>query len=191
MTERARTEALALGAALAFLLVVGGLARVVAGHRGGALIAAGASLAVLRLVGPGLVAWALAPLAAALRRVGEHLARALLTVLYLVLVWPYAAVLRALKVLEPPVPPWPPPAHASGWLPVRDAASAGPRQRLRPAALWARAAVRAGDGVALLAWFWSRPTLFLLPIVLLALVLAALALFGSATGLGPLVYTFF
>ncbi len=172
-------------AALAVALAAPPLLR---GDRGWLLAAAavlGASTLLLRLAAPR----ALAPPARALHRaldaVGGAVSTAALTAAYLALVVPYALALRALGRVAPPDEPWPP--EGSGWSPL----DAAPRRGRAAGSLLAGLAVRAGGAAALVAFLWRRPSFFLAPLVVLLLLLSGAVFLGSATGLGPLIYTMF
>lgn len=146
-----------------------------------------------------LGAWALSPAwlvrpAAALHRVltvvGDVVSHVLFTVIYVVVVWPYAAITRRLGLVEPAEEPWPPPAGTSGWRPVDPEQGARTARRSRGSGVLVRLAASIGGAVVLLRFVWRRAAV-VFPIAALLVVLGILALFGSATGLGPLVYSLF
>lgn len=145
-----------------------------------------AATLLLRAVAPRLLAGPALALARTLAAVGNVVSNAALTALYFSLVLPYALVLRAFGRIAPPDEPWPPP-EVSGWSTVDD----NPQRRRAAGSLLAGLAVRAGGAAALVSYLWRRPSFFLVPLVLLVLLLSALVLFGSTTGLGPLIYTLF
>lgn len=171
--------ALAVALAAPALLRGGGTpARLAAG-------ALGAAVLLLRLAAPSVLAGPARLLDRVLSALGGAVSTAALTATYLALVVPYALALRALGRVAPPDEPWPP--ESSGWT----AFDAAPRRHRAAGALLAGLAVRAGAAAALVAFLWRRPSFFLVPLVLLILLLSAVALLGSATGLGPLIYTMF
>lgn len=183
--------AVRLGAAVGALCAVVGGARCLAPslRSPGALgtFALGAALLLARAVAPSILGRALDPVARVLLRVGEVLGTAALRAVFVLVIWPYAATLRALRRLPPADDPWPPPDE-TGWVPSDDAARA---RAARPGAWLAGLTVRAGSARAVLAYLADRPSAYLVPMVLILVALAAAALLGDATGLGPLLYTLF
>lgn len=188
--EKTRREALGTAvAAAALLILLGGANAFSQGRHGAWVAAAGGVIVVLRLVAPRSLLPVALPFSRAMDLVGRMIGTALLTVFYVVLVWPYALLLRRLGTVEPPVEPWPP-IRESGWTDLDTHVPEQARAAL-PGGLFARAALRVGDAVALLRFFRSRPSWYLIPLLLILLVLGGLVLAGKALGLGPFVYTLF
>lgn len=151
-----------------------------------AAAAVGAAALLLRLVAPRALAGPARALDRGLRALADVVSTAALTAAYLALLVPYARLLRALGRVPSSDEPWPPP-ETSGWT----ALDAAPSRHRAAASVLARLVVRAGGAASLVAFLWRRPSYFLVPLVLLALALSAVIAFGSATGLGPLIYTMF
>lgn len=145
----------------------------------------GAAVLALRIVAPGTLARPARWLFSLLDAVGHGVSTALLTAVYLAAVVPYALVLRAVGRVAPPDEPWPP--QGSGWT----ALDASTRRHRAAGSLLAGLAVRAGGAASLVGFLWRRPSFFLVPLVVIVLLLSAVVFFGSATGLGPLIYTMF
>lgn len=145
----------------------------------------GAAVLALRIAAPGVLARPARWLFALLDALGHAVSTALLTAVYLVAVVPYALALRAAGLLAPPDEPWPP--DASGWT----ALDASARRNRAAGSLLAGLAVRAGGAASLVGFLWRRPSFFLVPLVVIVLLLSAVVFLGSATGLGPLIYTMF
>ncbi len=76
---------------------------------------------------------------------------------------------------------------ASGWV----ALDASSRRHRAAGSLLAGLAVRVGGAASLVGFLWRRPSFFLVPLVVIVLLLSAVVFLGSATGLGPLIYTMF
>jgi hypothetical protein len=184
-TDRPRAARLASTSALSALLVASGSLGPLERRWGVGLVFVGALLA-LRLVAPR----AAAAIDGGARRAGELVGAALLTILYVLVVAPYALALRVFGVVPGPDEPWPP-ATTSTWTPVEAGGGEDGRARALTGSVAATLMLRAGDAVALASYFARRPSLFLLPIVALVLALAAFVLVGNATGLGPLIYPLF
>lgn len=129
------------------------------------------------------------PLYQALLVVGDLVSSVLLSALYLLIVWPWHGVLRLTGRIDPPEEPWPPPAE-SAWRSA-DAASSRVARRARPGSWAAALMMQSGAAVALLRFIYARPFAFVIPVLVLLLIFAAVILMGHSTGLGPLVYTLF
>lgn len=145
----------------------------------------GAAVMVLRAVAPGALGRPARALFAVLDLLGNAVSTALLTGVYFAGVVPYALLLRAVGRVAPPDEPWPP--EASGWTAL-DATS---RRHRAAGSLLAGLAVRVGGAASLVGFLWRRPSFFLVPLVVIVLLLSAVVFLGSATGLGPLIYTMF
>lgn len=192
-SQRRRSPPIAMLGTLGALLLFVALARL---WLGGSAIALGVTLATSAVL---LGAWAASPswlvgpaawVHRALESLGAAVGAVVLTLVYVSVVWPYAALVRRLGLVEPPHEAWPPPKGTSAWRPVDWSPEGNLPRRARPGRLLARSAV-ALDGVLALFGLLGRRAIVVLPIAALLLAIALLALFGSATGLGPLVYTLF
>jgi hypothetical protein len=140
----------------------------------------------------GLLPRMVLPLARPLYRVvlavGDVVSSVVLSGIYLLVVWPWHGVLRLAGRLEAPEEPWPPRGE-SAWRPVEYSNRVA--RRARPGSWLAVFLTQAGAAVALLRFVYARPFAFIVPVLLLMLLFAALILLGHSTALGPLVYTLF
>lgn len=152
-----------------------------------ATFALSAALLTARWLAPGALGRALAPVSRALLRAGDVVGAATLSVAFVLVVWPYASLHRALRRLPDAHEPWPP-GDESGWVSVESGARA---RTARPGSWLAQLAVRAGSARAVLGYLADRPSAYLVPLLVLLFALGVLALLGDATGLGPLIYTLF
>lgn len=186
-TDRRRR---ALAAAIAVILLGVGALRMLSprGRRVAlACLVVGAALMVLRIVRPTIAARLVSPLDRAIGLVGEIVGTVMLTLLYVLLVVPYALFLRAVGRLASPREAFPP--SGSGWTPIGD----GARIQVRAASSgWLGRIIGDLRSAALFLHFLSgRPSAVLIPIVVVVLLFAAAVLVGEVTGLGPLVYSIF
>lgn len=172
-------------AAIALALTAPGLLRGARAPLAVTAAALGATTLALRVLAPRALSRPARGLHRALDVLGGAVSTAALTAAYFALVVPYARLLRALGRVPPPDEPWPP--EGSAWTPLDDA----PRRHRAAGSRLASLAVRAGGAAALVGFLWRRPSFFLVPLVVLVLLLSAVVFLGSATGLGPLIYTMF